>query len=182
MFDFDFEDIRNDVGQELKDTAEGMYQKAVTIVFILGVIELIGGLILAINVESFAIFLYAVIALVIEALIIMAAARLWAMQLYAKGEQIHLLRTLTQQGGVPAAPVGFVPTQPAAQPKAPAQAAPVYAYPSQPAPTYTYTYPSQPAQPAPSQEENVWFCSHCGTKNKAEYGMCKKCATYRSAK
>lgn len=30
-------------------------------------------------------------------------------------------------------------------------------------------------------EEAMWTCAKCGTQNKGEYGMCKKCASYRSS-
>ena len=40
---------------------------------------------------------------------------------------------------------------------------------------------SRPARPVRSAEAG-WVCANCGTTNKPEHGMCKKCGTYRSAK
>lgn len=37
---------------------------------------------------------------------------------------------------------------------------------------------SRPVYSAPVQ---YWVCNHCGTSNKANYTMCKKCAKYRTS-
>lgn len=48
---------------------------------------------------------------------------------------------------------------------------------------------SKPATPVSSarysgqqRTAGTWACKNCGTENKVEYGMCKKCGCYRSSK
>ena len=37
------------------------------------------------------------------------------------------------------------------------------------------------SRPVYSAPEQCWVCNHCGTSNKANYAMCKKCAKYRTS-
>jgi len=49
------------------------------------------------------------------------------------------------------------------------------------APAHTQTsVPVKPRTYVPA-EEAMWTCAKCGTQNKGEYGMCKKCGAYRSS-
>ena len=67
----------------------------------------------------------------------------------------------------------FVPT-PAYSHATPANSAPVAA--SVP----SATAPAAPRPVVPTTPG--WTCLACGTNNKAEYGMCKKCGTYRGSR
>lgn len=67
---------------------------------------------------------------------------------------------------------------------------------SVPTPAYSHATPantapvaaSVPSASAPAAPRSVvpttpgWTCLACGTNNKAEYGMCKKCGTYRGSR
>lgn len=146
----DFEDVTKDIGTELKETARRIYTRCQVIAFLIAIVAVISGIVLAIDLGEFGVLLYFLLGAAAELLIFLGVAHLITINLYAKGELVHLVRHINDPSQqIP------VPVVPEKKPE-----------------------PVMP-EAAPEDDSKRWFCTNCGAENSINYGQCKKCGTYR---
>ena len=146
----DFEDITKDVGTELKETARRIYNRCQVVAFLLAVIAVITGIVMAVDSESFSVFILFLVGAAAELLVFLGVAHLITINLYAKGELVHLVRHIND-------PAQQIPA-PGIPEKKPENVMP---------------------EAAPEDDKKRWFCTNCGAENSVNYGQCKVCGTYR---
>lgn len=120
-----FEAITADIGTELKETAKRIYTTGMSIAIIIAVLTVLGGFISAISYESFDVLLICIISAGLELLIALSTLHLITINLYARGEIVHLLKGKETPDSVKPAPVSVsVEVKPATAKDAPATSAP----------------------------------------------------------
>lgn len=177
-----FDEITKDVGQELKNTARRIYMRTFWCWLIITILETIATIagVASSDGDLVGLLLLLPFAILIEYWIVMGIAHLITINLYAKGEVVHYLRAISQQGlsrNENAAVDAVKPMKETGVKSA----------------QQTVVKSVQETTIEPAQETVVkvvrevvvpttvgWLCKNCGTQNKTVHGQCKKCGTYRS--
>lgn len=145
-----FEDITSNIGAEFKNTARLVCQRAKIFVYILAVLTLIIGIVIAIDHGSFGVFIAFVAGSLFELAIFMSTVYLITINLYGKGEVIHLLAG-SQSVEISGEEIAVSDEENIAGVQSTAE----------------------------TLASNTWVCNKCNTENSMNYGQCKKCGKYR---
>ena len=189
MFNKSFENMTRDIGKELKETARRIYVRSLWFLLITIIIETIVVIGAAFDSdEPFAYIMLLPFGILFECLIVMGAIHLITINLYAKGEIVHLLRKNGGNDAIEEAPVPAMPktldrSQVLGQLKKPKKDNPLKT------PVNHKENIQKIAEKMFVQEkvtepvhlDDTWICGSCGAENAMKYSQCKKCGKFKNS-